>query len=85
MHPKVSGRLKETDGQMKKGMFLHLLPKLFHQMVGNSWAIGKSLSVAVAAIVLVWEEAGVEVTPRDGNINSSTCNHQDDVESGFEV
>lgn len=91
MHLKMSGRLlpfqernEGPDGQIKRGMFLRLPPKLLHQMVGNSSAIGKSLSVAVIAIVLVWE-VGEEQTQRDGNINSTIYNHRDDEESGFVV
>jgi hypothetical protein len=87
MHLKVSGRALETDGQMKWDMYLHLPPKLFLHMDGNSSAIGKSLSVVavVIAIMLGWEESGEEETQRDGNINSSTYNRLDDEEFGFAV
>ena len=88
MHLKMPGRVPNEgiDGQMKRGIFLRLLPNSFHQTDGNSWAIGKLLSVAVitTAAALVLEKAGEEI-PRDGNINLSTYSHRDDEEYGFVV
>lgn len=87
MHPKMPGRVPNEgiDGQMKRDKFLRLLQKFSLQMGGNSWETGKLLLAAVIAIAiaLVWEVA--EATPKDGNINSSICSHQNDEEYGFEV